>query len=162
MARQEQDREDLLREATALVERAELDVPGLPENIVVGFRLGGAVSFFFGGDPVFQFNTAGQLRRAFRRGRLLKAEDGRLVELERVRQHGEVQLLRHELNDEQTAEFLQACRDQLLTLRDRLTAAQFTVVGQVPETADVAGRILRWLTDLPADIAIAQRPNVEF
>ena len=29
MSRRESDREDLLREATALVERAELQVPGL-------------------------------------------------------------------------------------------------------------------------------------
>src|SRR5688572_18570527 len=65
MARQEQDREDILREATALVERVELLIPEFPEPIVAGFRRDGSASFFFGADPVLQFNAQGKLRRAF-------------------------------------------------------------------------------------------------
>ena len=42
MARRESDREDLLREATALVERAELTIEGFDEPIVVGFRRDGS------------------------------------------------------------------------------------------------------------------------
>ena len=47
MARQESNREDLLREATALVERVELHVPAFEEPIVVGFRRDGCASFLF-------------------------------------------------------------------------------------------------------------------
>src|SRR5258705_63721 len=61
MARQESDREDLLREATALVQRVELVVAGYDEPVVCGFRRGGSVSLVFGGEPVYQFNTANQL-----------------------------------------------------------------------------------------------------
>ena len=78
MSRTEQDREDLLREATALIERVELRVSGWSESVVAGFRRGGQASFFFGADLVYQFNAALQLRRGFHNGQLIKAEDGRL------------------------------------------------------------------------------------
>src|SRR5262245_12366974 len=105
MARQESDREDLLREATALVERAELKVAGESEPMTVGFRRDGSLSVFFGGDAVYQFNTAGELRRAFAGGLLYKAERGRLVELRRERSADEVALVRRELPDEESARF---------------------------------------------------------
>jgi len=73
MAREEEPREDLLREATALVERVELQIEGFAETIVAGFRRDGAASFYFGQDFVFQFNTANQLRRGYVEGRLFKA-----------------------------------------------------------------------------------------
>src|SRR5512134_1308657 len=106
MARQESEREDLLREATALVERAELQLPSFAEPIVVGFRSGGAASFFFGSDPVYQFNSTGQLRRAFVAGKLLKAERGRLVALARERTAEEVALVRTGLDPAEQAELL--------------------------------------------------------
>ena len=48
MARNEQDREDLMREAGALVDRCEIQVEFLTEVVVVGFRRDDSVSFFFG------------------------------------------------------------------------------------------------------------------
>src|SRR5437588_282047 len=85
MARETTDREDLLREATALVERAELAVADWPEPVVIGFRRDGAASIYFGGDPVYQFNARGELRRAFVADRLFKAEHGILAALDRQR-----------------------------------------------------------------------------
>src|SRR5204863_2544475 len=78
MAREESSREDLLREATALVERIELIPNGSTSDgrIVAGFRRNGALSVFFGEDPVYQFNAAGELRRAYTDGKLLKADRG--------------------------------------------------------------------------------------
>src|SRR5262245_37512289 len=85
MARHEQDREDLIREATALIDRCELvDLSG-GDPWVVGVRAGGAVSIYLGSDPVYHFNSAGQLRRAFVDGELWTAERGRLVRLARRR-----------------------------------------------------------------------------
>ena len=75
MSRLERDREDLLREATALVERAEIRLGDFDEAVIVGFRSGGAASFYFGADPVFQFNADNQLRRGFVGGRLVKANE---------------------------------------------------------------------------------------
>ena len=48
MARHEEDREDLLAEATALVERAELVVEGAAESVVIGFRRDGCASIYCG------------------------------------------------------------------------------------------------------------------
>ena len=160
MARDEQDREDVLREATALVERAELTVEGFDDPIVVGFRTGGAASVFIGADPVYQFNTLNELRRAYRDGRLVKAMDGKLFELERYRTQGQVQLLRRELDETARAKLLGDSRSQLAELRDSLASGQFQVVGQVPTSEDVVARIQRWLAELPESISVANHPNV--
>jgi hypothetical protein len=160
MARRESDREDLLREATALVERAELTIEGHDEPIVVGFRRDGATSFFFGADPVYQFNSAGELRRAYVDGLLYKAERGRLVALRRERSAAEVALVRSELSDEESATLMSAMRQRLTFLQAALTAGSFALAGQVPADADTRARISRWLDSLHAQIRIAAAPNV--
>jgi len=157
MARDEHDREDLLREATALIERAELALPGEAEHLVAGFRRDGGLSLFFGPDPVYQFNAARHLRRAFVAGTMFKAERGRLVALHRHRETDRVLLLRRELNDQETAAFLAAMAKRLERLRDALDVARYSVVGQVPADADVPGRIVAWLKQLAAPPAIADR-----
>lgn len=161
MARQEADREDLLREATALVERAELCVAGMAEPVVVGFRRDGAGSVYFGGDPVFQFNSLGELRRAFCGGRLLKAERGGMVALNRQRTATEVQLVRHELSAAETAAVLQTLAENVVHLRDALARGDYSVTGQVPPHADIVGRICDWLESLGETIRVARVPNVK-
>ena len=64
MAREEQDREDLLREASALVERAEVALADGATRVVLGFRRDGCASFYFGSERAYQFNTDDALRRA--------------------------------------------------------------------------------------------------
>jgi hypothetical protein len=178
MAREESDREDLLREATALVERIEfaaapeatgaiagaaqgLQLLGLGnENIVAGFRKQGALSVFFGAEPVYQFNTAGQLRRAYAAGLLLKAEGGRLVALERARQRDEVQLVRHTLSEDEQLVFVAAMHFRLRQLLTQLNTGRLTVVDRVPAEADVQCRLVAWLGEHEL-VSIAQRPNVE-
>lgn len=159
MARQESDREDLLREATALVQRVELVVAGYDEPIVCGFRRDGSVSLFFGADPVYQFNTASQLRRAFVAGRIHKAEQGRLVALSRERSTTQVSLVRDELSGDEPAAFLTTMQGHLSRLREALNGGSFVIQGEVPSGGNVIGRMLRWLEALPATIEIATRPN---
>ena len=48
MARDSQDREDLLRDATGLVWRVELKIPNIEVNIVCGFRADGSLSIYGG------------------------------------------------------------------------------------------------------------------
>lgn len=169
MAREESDREDLLREATALVERVELLVgpdPGVagdehlppPTRIVGGFRANGGLSLFFGADPVYQFNPRRELRRAFSAGRLYRAEGGRLASLVRRRIEDRVELLRHDLSEEEQATFLTRLHDDLSALGRVLRAGDFAIVGQVPESGDVARRIGDWLLE-GGNIAVAQAPN---
>ena len=160
MASRESEREDLLREATALVERVELTIEGDDEPIVVGFRRDGSASFFFGVDPVYQFNTAGELRRAFVEGLLYKAERGRLVALRRERSATEVALVRSELSADDSAAVIFAMRQRLTLLLSTLTAGTYSVNGQVPADADVPKRICRWLNKSPTNVPIASAPNV--
>lgn len=169
MARDESRREDLLREATALVERIELrprttDLSTAASNqfhqpIVAGFRRDGAVSIFFGEDPVFQFNAAGELRRAFCDGKLFKATRGRLASLDRARTVHEVQLVRHELSSAEVAEFLSQMEDRLQKFSKSIDANTFEVVARVPPDADVLRRLRNWLSTHD-NWPIASKPNV--
>jgi hypothetical protein len=171
MSRRESDREDLLREATALVQRMELNVAGLAEPIVVGFRRDGSASFFFGADQAYQFNTARELRRAYVDGLLYKAEKaerakkaetaehGRLIALRRERTESEVALIRSELTADETAAFLAAAENRLQRLQQALDSGSFILVGQVPAEANVVRLVLDWLTVLPPRIHIANAPN---
>jgi hypothetical protein len=168
MARDESSREDLLREATALVERIELrlstadlsnaesDLVELP--IVAGFRRDGAFSIFFGEEPVYQFNTGGELRRAYCDGKLLKAIGGRLAALERVRTQHEVQLVRHDLSRDEEAAFLNQMEDRIRHFSRSIDANVFEVVGQVPPNTDVFSRLKKWLATHDK-WQIAAKPN---
>ena len=160
MARQESDREDLIREATALVERIELHLTGQPEPVVVGFRRDGSGSIFWGADPVYQFTTTYALRRAYRQGFLIKAEQGKLIALERRRSAGEVALVRHELDAAELATLTGELRQHMQMLQTRIADDAFTIQGQVPAEADVVGRVRGWLQSFPESLQIADRPNV--
>lgn len=161
MAREEQPREDLLAEATGLVERVELRVPGSGESVVVGFRRQGAASFFFDQDPAYHFNSQRQLRRAYAGGNLYKAEAGRMVRLTRDRGSGqETVLRRYELTPIEQATLLVAVRDSLRDLRAALQGRSYTLVGQRPVDADVLSRVERWLAEVGDELEAAERPNV--
>jgi hypothetical protein len=164
MARDESSREDLLREATALVERIELRqrlnaVSNLFDRpIVAGFRRDGALSIFFGEDLVYQFNASGELRRGYCNGKLLKATHGRLAALERVRAQHEVQLIRHDLSRDEEAVFLSQMEDRLRNVSRSLDANMFEVVGQAPPDVDVLSRLKKWLATHDK-WQIAAKPN---
>ena len=160
MARHEADREDIMREATALVERAELLVPGFAERIVVGFRREGAASVFFGQDPVVHFNAQNQLRRAYVRGELLKAEHGQLVRLRRQRTAEETQLLRSQLTPDEQDALLESFRAKLQQLQRAISVGQAQVTACQPDDAPILARIENWLPQVCDTIAIAHKPNV--
>ncbi len=170
MAREESPREDLMREATALVERIELlprrrfEFLPLPkgegfQTIVAGFRADGAMSVFFGEDPVYQFNAAGELRRAYCGKLLLKGVRGRLVSLQRVRSASEVQLVRHELTDVEQNDFLAALKNRLHRLAEMLAAGDCEARRRAPPDADVLGHVQAWLATHDS-YTIAVCPNV--
>ena len=152
MARDESEREDLLREASALVERIELQITNAAGGedtdsvpVVVGFRSNGAISIFLGSDPVYQFNAAGELRRAYCDGALFKAARGKLITLERVRRPDEVQLLSRVLTNGEEGVFISRMQDRLRALAIGLDRGSFRINGQVPTGADVLHRVKQWL-----------------
>lgn len=169
MAREESSREDLLGEATALVERIEL-VPHastkqvlkfvLPQTpIVVGFRKSGSLSLFFGEDPVFQFNSHGELRRAYRRGLLYKAVQGRLVSLQRVRSDDKTELVRRDVTFDEQTNLVSEMLAHLSDFTILLCSGDYDVNGQVPVGTDILGRLRHWLATHNG-LPIAKRPNV--
>ncbi|MFO0820118.1 MAG: hypothetical protein U1A77_19365 [Pirellulales bacterium] len=160
MARQEVDREDLLREATALVERIEIEVDSWPDPVVVGFRRGGEGSVYFGADPVYQFNLHSELRRGYLRGRLIKAERRCLVIMDRQRSETEVALIRTPLDAAASQELLANARRHLSELLTRMEAGDFREIGRVPKDANVLARVVGWLKTLPDPLSAADAPNV--
>jgi hypothetical protein len=159
MARDASSREDLLREATALVERIEF-VPrtGNTQHIVAGFRRDGALSVFFGDDPVYQFNANSELRRAYIDGKLLKATHGHLAALQRVQTQAEVQLIRHQLSRDEEVQVLSQMDELLRRLSRLIDTSLFEIVGQVPPDADVLSRLKTWLV-AGEKRSIATKPN---
>lgn len=160
MARQESDREDMLREAVGLVRRVEFRVAGESEPVTAGFRRNGALSLYFGADPVWQFNTAGELRRGYVAGKLLKADGGGLVEMTRERMADVTQLLSRELAEEETRAVLSAAAQCIDPLREALAAGRYEIVGQVPAGEDIVGELLAALQMLPAMPVVAASPRV--
>ena len=161
MARQESDREDIMREATALVERAELRIRGRDDTIIFGLRREGAASIFFGPDPVFHFNSQGELRRAYVSGDLIKAEMGSAVRLRRVRTADELQLQRIVLSPEECRSLLETLKSQIGGLRQALDTSDLELVAAHPTNVDMLNRLRTWLVSLPEAIRLADRPNVE-
>lgn len=159
MARHEEHREDLLREATALVERVAVRVPWLEDEVVVGFRADSSASFYFGQQRVYQFNSAGELRRAHLGESLYKADGGRLVSLHRQRTANAVELIATPLDDTATGVFLAAMTDNLSRLSASL-AGEVQIIGQAPPAVDVLARVHQWLARHAGEIRIASSPRV--
>jgi hypothetical protein len=146
MARHEADREDLMAEATALRERAELELPGAVERVVAGFRDNGGCSIYFGPDPVFHFDDGGGLRRAFVGGDLYRSQGKTLARLTRTRTGSAVHLVRHDLDSHELARFLSGMRRYLERLHESLLNGSARVVQQVPVEIDLRSRLLAALS----------------
>lgn len=150
MARVTHEREDLLRDARALSPRVQLRLRLGDADAVVfaGFR-GEALSLYFDQDPAFHFNSQGGLRRAFAGDRLVKAEGGRLIAMERVRSASEIVLQATPLSDEEEQQFLGALASTLADLRAAILSGRISVEGQVPSDGNAVERMATWLARHP-------------
>ena len=168
MPRQESPKEDLMRDATAFVERVEFSQKS-GDSVVVGFRSAasaesdaspGDVSFFFGEEPVYQFNAACELRRGFVDG-IVKAEKGSLVRMSKARTNGNVEMRRHEFTAVEVDDFLMAMQSRLRTLLDEIGNGDVKVLRSIPEGDAVAKRVESWLAQVAtqSQLKIASRPN---
>ena len=159
MAKIEHDREDLIAEAVALVERVELAVPHEHELVVVGFRENGCGCIYFGPQPVYQFNSLGQFRRAFVEDVKITAQAGRLASLHRRVQDGQVQMVRHNFTVDETQAFLTTMVNRLTSLCNQIASGEVTVTRQIPSDIDLLARVNEWLELLRTAITIAKQPN---
>jgi hypothetical protein len=159
MARHEHDREDLIAEATALDPRVELEVPGCSQPIVLGLRNLGWLSLYFGGDPVFHFDAAGGLRRAFVSGALYLSQGTTLARLVRART-GDFQseLLRTDLSADELATFFDSMTQSLRPLHAAIDLGNATVLRQASTDQDPLPRLRAALEGvLPARLSAAIR-----
>jgi len=180
MTRILEEREDLLAEMTALVERAELLLSGgdlqpggeVPngEVLVAGFRRSGGLSLYFGSDPVYQFNAGGELRRMYAGGALYAADRGQLVAIERQPStSGRVQLARTPLSAAAAGGLMAEMNRRLGGLERSLREGRFQTLRTVPAAVDapaaddvpgraaLPARILDWLSRQPGHFPIAQQ-----
>ena len=160
MARITKDREDLLLEATALVPRVMFRMTSLCQSceVFAGFR-GQSLSLYFSASPVYHFNGAGELRRAFLDDQLIKAEAGRLVGSVRQRSATEVALVSTALAGEAVERLSTELTTRLAELSDNLSQGKYELVGQVPPDAHAAEQLQAWLADWPG-LKIASVANV--
>lgn len=161
VAREIHEREDLLRDATALSPRIQLRLlrEDTPLEVFAGFRKEGAVSIYFGDDPVYHFNTRQELRRAFVDDRLFKAEQGRLVAWTPDRNDQRTDMHRHDLTFEEEQHFLQTMHATLTWLRKELDKQSCDIVGQVPVDGDAFPRLQEWI-ESHREVVIADTPRV--
>jgi hypothetical protein len=167
LAKQEVDREDILREATALVNRVEVKFSGRVggDHIVFGFRECGSLAIYFGAEPVYQFNVNQALRRAYHQGCLLKAVDCLLVSMRRERQNGKLELISTSWDDKKTREFIgQVCRD-MSQLVEAIEAGEVQVIGFVAAVQQTTAETLttqfcNWCNDHLTDLQVARVPGV--
>lgn len=162
MARREQRREDLLRDAVALKPRIQLRAPAPPlpnETVFAGWR-DDSLSLYFDEDPAYHFNSAGELRRGFIDHCLVKAERGRLVSMQRQRSEDEVTLARRELNDQQCADLLTTIGRHCDALQAALEAGTCTLVGEFPPSSGGLERLKAWLAARPP-LRAARQPRVD-
>jgi len=157
----EHEREDLLREATALVERVSIRLPSRDDEVLIGFRRDHSAAFYFGAEPVYQFTSNGRLRRAFSEGALYKAEAGRLVRMIRRRTADATELVATTLDESATRAFLEVMRRDLERLHDALAKGNFRLVGQIPADADMIARVNCWLDEFTARAQIADSPRAD-
>lgn len=159
MTREAQEREDFLAEARNLTERAEFRLADQAESLLVGFRPDGCGSIYFGPERVYHFNVGGELRRGHLHGLLYKAERERLIRMERHRLQDRVELRSRPLSHAEQKQFLGEMNQYLNVLFTRLSQGAFTVVEQVPATANVAARVIGWLNVIRKQPKVATAPN---
>jgi hypothetical protein len=173
MARIEADKDDLMREAVALVRRVEFldsEAAGATATetavattnaaitavtkamttaakIVIGFRASGWMSIYFGSDPMYQFDENGRLRRAFVGGHPFRTQGQTLARLTRHRTNSETTLLRHDLDDAELSAFRTEMLVRVTRLRDDLIAGRLAESKRIPKDDEsLAGDVLRFLT----------------
>jgi hypothetical protein len=157
MARKTEDREDLVRDATAYIRRIEFVVSG-QEPIFVGFRAGGEPSFYFGQDHVLQFNSQYELRRAFWQDRMLASYQRRMNWLQRG--DGRVRVIRTPLTASEYDEFKRASIERLRGLETLLQNDELAVQGEIPAGGNLEAEMSPWLAQHAGELRLARHPGI--
>ena len=167
MAKQTEDREDLLRDGTAMPVRGRLWVDRA--EVVIGFRSRGQLSLYWDQDPVFQFDESCRLRRVFIDSCRLKAENGKLVRLRQPhesidRRVDRLRLVTEPISEVDEAAILQRLSDRLQQIDATLDQMVFDAdqallqsVGATPP--EFARRVRGWIADWDRSLGVAGGPS---
>jgi hypothetical protein len=160
VARDAHPREDLLRDARALVPRILLRVPfkGKQVEVLAGFR-GEALSLYFADDPVFHFNARGELRRAFVADQLIKAAHGRLIAMKPKRELERTFLEAAMITESEQQLLLADLRQRLTSLAAALSSKRFDLLGMQPPDSEALPLLESWLNTFK-DPSVAMSPRV--
>lgn len=167
MAKQPADREDLLREGTAMPVRGRLRIDST--EVVIGFRARGQLSLYWDQDPVFQFDEECRLRRVFIDSNRFKAENGRLVRLVKLHDAGNPTVERLRLGTEaipprDESLILQRLTDCLQQIERSLGESSVAcndlslqAVGAEPDV--FLQRVRQWVARLSFPIGVSDQPS---
>lgn len=131
MAIEEQNRENLLRDATAFTQRVLWQ--GAQTEVFVGIRSDGRWSLYVNQDVVLQFSGENQLRRIFIAPRKYASIAGELYEIVRVSRGGKVQLQQVYLDLAMREKLLRQCHDELRAVLDLVSGPKIALIGTWPE-----------------------------
>ena len=158
MARQEQDREDLLRDGKQMLLRAECVIDDVV--VVVGFRSQGQVSIYVGPDPVFQFNSSSELRRVFFNGKRYAAIQGRLCELTRSVSSDRVRFSPQAILANVETEIMADLESNLARIQIALESPETEWRLAGGEFLNFQSQLSEWLGIVLTSVKIAETPNV--
>jgi hypothetical protein len=147
MARNESDREDLMAEATSLIQRIEIQYSEIPA--VLGVNNLDWLFIYLGQDIMYRFDERGRLRRAFVAGTLYRTAGQTLSALIKQRTGvpgntdvaNESYLLRRDLSVDELRAFQDDLRERLTVLAHDLNAP--TILRQHPPEAEALPRHLQ-------------------
>lgn len=160
MAKDEHDREDLLKDATGYIVRVELKLEDIEPVIFCGFRESDAFSIYWGQDEVIQFNADKAIRRGYWQGRMIASYLCQLHWLNRDPSQARTQLSRERFSPDEQERFLELARARATLLRSRLQSNAYELIGQVPADGDAVARILDWLFEnQTAPLPLAKHPG---
>ncbi|MCR9198137.1 MAG: hypothetical protein NXI04_05810 [Planctomycetaceae bacterium] len=151
MARHEHDKEDLIADATVLVDRAEYRLPrGILDGclVTVGFRDSDQLSVYFEQDPFYQYDADGRLRRGLEDGYLYRSQTQTLARMHRERDRNQTMLIRHDLTTDELAAFRQRMRTRITGLADVLASASVTRGRHVLVSDDFEERLQQRLVTI--------------
>lgn len=127
---------------------------------ILGWRADGSASFYVDQDPVFQFNAAGEIRRAYVSGRKLSVDQGRLSELVRASSlAGRLSLKSRPLSPREVTQFCDTLGICLFDYEAALGNSQTEVESVGVQSKVFRDRALQWVRDRPTVPTFAAVPN---
>lgn len=160
MARIEEDREDLMKDATAYQKRIEISINDETNSVIVGVKADGSMSVYFGADPVFHFNSHRLLKRCFVGGLLYRTQGTTLAKLQRERSDEATTLLRHDLSSDELSQFLLSTKKRLHRLFDHLCSGEFTVLQVVASDDDAETIVVSEILSVLRDVLKTDLPQL--